>query len=374
MQIMKSIHRYGKRSNCRNRKIIKYVLTAGLLAAVLTGCGSSSKTESTMAVTEEAYDMSVAEDFMLSDGGAGINEEYYEGEVPVTEESVENAEQITEEAAADRKLIKTVNVSAETENFDGLMSALEEQVTALGGYIEEMSVYNRSSYYPSDTDEKYLWYAGLTARIPKENLETFLAQVGEQSNIVSRSESVLDVTLQYVDLESHKKALMTEQSRLLELMEQAETVEDIISIESRLSEVRYQIESMESQLRTFDNKIDYSTVYLSIEEVDRYTPSEEAGTWERIRNGFVESLEGVGSGFRNFAIWFVIHIPYLVVWAVIIAAVVFIFCKIHKRMAKRRAKKILARTNPYEKAQNLQEQTLQQDVVQENLTEDGSRI
>ena len=69
------------------------------------------------------------------------------------------------------------------------------------------------------------------------------------------------MTLQYVDLESHKKALTTEQDRLIELMEQAETVEDIITIEGRLSEVRYQLESMESQLRTYDNKIDYSTVY-----------------------------------------------------------------------------------------------------------------
>lgn len=355
MQTMKSIRQYGKRSNCRNRKMIKHVLAAGLLAAVLTGCGSSYKTESTMAVTEEAYETSAADDFMMSDSGTGINEAYYAEEVPVTEEGVENAEQITQEAAADRKLIKTVNVSAETENFDSLMPALEEQVTALGGYIEEMSVYNKSSYYPSDTDVKYLRYANMTARIPKENLEAFLTQVGEQSNIVSRSESVLDVTLQYVDLESHKKALMTEQSRLLELMEQAETVEDIISIESRLSEVRYQIESMESQLRTFDNKIDYSTVYLSVEEVNRYTPSEEAGAWERIRNGFMESLEGVGAGFRNFAIWFVIHIPYLVVWAVILAVLAFIFCKLRKRMIKRRAGKIAAQVNPYVQDNTLKE-------------------
>ncbi len=96
-----------------------------------------------------------------------------------------------------------------------------------------------------------------------------------------------------MDLESHKKALVTEQDRLLELMEQAETVEDIITIEGRLSEVRYQIESMESQLRTYDNKVDYSTVYLYINEVRRYSPSEEAGVGERIKSGFLKSLDGV---------------------------------------------------------------------------------
>lgn len=372
MQTMKDMIRYGRKNNRRNKKMPGLVLTAGLLAAVLAGCGSSdSKSASTMAVTEEAYEMSAADSgFMVSNGAAEINDEYYAEddlymeETAVDEEGAESAEQITEEAVTERKLIKTVNISAETENFDSLMPELEDQVTALGGYIEEMSVYNRNNYYTSDPEVKYLRYAGMTVRIPKENLETFLSKVGDRSNIVSRSESVSDVTLQYVDLESHKKALMTEQGRLLELMEQAETVEDIISIESRLSEVRYQIESMESQLRTYDNKIDYSTVYLSVEEVDRYTPSEEIGTWERIRNGFMESLEGVGTGFCNFAIWFVIHIPYLVVWAVIIAVLVFILCKLRKHMAKRRAGKKQTRVNPYVQSQNAY---IQQEAVKDNI-------
>lgn len=225
----------------------------------------------------------------------------------------------------------------------------------------------------SDSDTAYLRYGGLTVRIPKENLEIFLSKVGEQSNIVSRSESVSDVTLQYVDLESHKKALVTEQNRLLELMEQAETVEDIISIESRLSEVRYQIESMESQLRTYDNKIDYSTVYLSIEEVERYTPSEDISTGERIKNGFLESLEGVGTGISNFAVWFVIHIPYLVVWVIIIAVIVFILCKLRKCMAKRKAMKIAVRVNSYGQPRKSDAENPQPDIIQKNKAEDDKQ-
>ena len=99
-------------------------------------------------------------------------------------------------------------------------------------------------------------------------------------------------------------------------------MEDIITIESRLSEVRYQIESMESQLRTFDNQVDYSTVNLSIEEVEIFTPVEEETPWERISEGFAESLDNIGNGFVEFGIWFVIHIPYLVIWAVFITAFV----------------------------------------------------
>ena len=95
----------------------------------------------------------------------------------------------------------------------------------------------------------------MTARIPAKRLDEFVQRVGEQSNITNKEERVEDVTLQYVDLESRKKALATEQDRLLELLEKAESVEDIISIEARLSDVRYELESMESQLRTLNNQI-----------------------------------------------------------------------------------------------------------------------
>lgn len=338
----------NKRRFERNRKVTGLVLTAGLLAAALTGCGSGSADKASMATAEMAYEDSA---YNYS-ADAGIYEEYSEDAVyeEAAVESGDGSGQTVEQPASDRKLIKTVNISAETEQFDSLLANVEKQVTALGGYIEEMSRYNRNNSYYYDSNVANLRYASMTIRIPKEKLDTFLSEVDEQSNIVSRSESVSDVTLQYVDLESHKKALLTEQNRLLELMEQAVTVEDIITIESRLSEVRYQIESMESQLRTYDNKIDYSTVYLSVDEVERYTPGDDISTGERIREGFLESLRGVGNGFKNFGIWFVINLPYLIVWALLIVAAIIIFCKIHKHTAKRRAKKKAERVSPY--AQN----------------------
>ncbi len=385
MQIKKTMYEDDKGYKRRKVRSTGLVLTAGMLAAVLTACGSSEyNTEAAVAdtaayemVEDTAYEMAAAEE-------AG-----YEMPAAGGMDGMTASNGVTEKALADRKLIKTVNINVETENYDSLVPSLEEQVAALGGYIEQMSSNNRNSYYTDSYDTKQLRYASMTIRIPKENLELFLSVVGEQSNIVSRSESVSDVTLQYVDLESHKKALMTEQSRLLELMEQAETVEDIISIENRLSEVRYQIESMESQLRTYDNQIDYSTVYLYIDEVERYTPADDISTGERIRTGFMESLSSVGHGFYNFGIWFVIHIPYLVVWAVLIVLAIFIFCKLRKYMAKRGAEKKAQRITPYVQpqtpyaqglqagnAQSFQPGNVQSGVPQENKTEneDGTQM
>lgn len=247
------------------------------------------------------------------------------------------ATEVPENAVQERKLIKTVNISAETESFDALIPELQGQVESLGGYIESISVYDINSYYVEEHLEKQR-AADMTARVPKEKLDGFLARVGEQTNVTSRSESVEDVTLQYVDLESHKKALLTEQERLMELLGEAESVEDIIAIEGRLSEVRYQLESMESQLRTYDNRIDYSTVYLYVTEVRKYTPSVDASAGQRIANGFVKSLEDIGYGIRDFAIGFVINIPYIILWGVIIILAVLVWRRVRKVWKKKKQK------------------------------------
>lgn len=342
----------------KKRDAMKVLLTTVAVTALLAGCGGSKNysmnagVAADTVVNEAAYDaggvMYDSETAAFAEPVEDYEYEYGYDDAAVVEEAQE-PQDVPQDALAGRKLIKNVNMNVETEQFDMLLPALEQRVTALGGYIEDMSSYSRSNNYSSDyIGTKYLRYASMTARIPKEKLDTFVTEVGEQTNIVSRSESVTDVTLQYVDLESHKKALTTEQDRLLELMGRAETVEDIITIEGRLSEVRYQIESMESQLRTYDNKIDYSTVYLSIDEVERYTPTEDVTVGTKIRDGFMDSVRGVGRGFGNFGIWFVINLPYLVVWAVIIVIIVLIIRKVWKTAAKRRARKAAQRVNPYQ--------------------------
>ena len=198
--------------------------------------------------------------------------------------------------------------------------------------IEYQYQYNGSKYSSYQGTRN----AQLDIRIPAERLDEFVDTVGEQSNITNKVEQVEDVTLQYVDLESRKKALVTEQDRLLELLTQAEKVEDIIIIEQRLSEVRYELESMESQLRALLNQVDYSTVHLSIDEVRQYTPTEEESLFEKMKNGFVRSLYRIEADGEDVFIWFVSSIPYFVIWGVVIVVVIVLF-KRHRR--KKKAKK-----------------------------------
>ncbi len=307
------------------------------LAMALTGCGSQT-------ASTAAYDMEMAKEEALPNS---VSAEY-EAEAAY-EESAEQGvggempdiSSETAQALQQRKLIRTVHMSVETRQFDQLLVDLKTQVTDLGGYIEGSDIYNNSSYNVWGEDAQLQnRSASLVLRIPSEKLDVFLEQVEGATNVLSRSDSVEDVTLSYVDLESHKKVLETEQKRLLTLLEQAESMEDIIALESRLSEVRYQLESMESQLRTYDNQVDYSTLYLDVQEVKRITENPgRQSTWERIREGFAGNVERVFAGTKEAAISFVIALPILFVWLVVLGILGGIFTVFWKLVTNHRKKK-----------------------------------
>ena len=290
---------------------------------LLTGCGNSADSTSPSAYTgsnfavssksaaPEMADEAAADSFTDSDATGG-------------------AETVAQNPQQGRKLITTLRLNAESENLAESLTAVENKVTELGGYIQSSDTSYASYYNEYDRGGQSTY---LVLRIPAEKLDDFLECVESATNITNKSTSVEDVTLQYVDLESHKSALLAEEARLQELMEQAETIEDLITIEDKLADVRYQLESMESQIRTYDNQIDYSTVYLDITEVNR-TTSKPQTTWERMISGFGDSLYGVGIGIRDFFVGVVIYLPYIVVWGLIILCIVLIVKKVHKKKAK----------------------------------------
>ncbi len=240
-----------------------------------------------------------------------------------------------------RKLVTTVNLELETKEFEQTMSGIEGKVQELGGYIESMDTYNGSSY----TGGRSARYSDMKIRIPAPRLREFMNTVSSAGNIIRRNDSVEDVTLSYVDMESRRDTLRTEQSRLLEFLDKADSVETVIALEERLSEVRYQLESMESRLRTLDNLVEYSTVSLNITEVRELTPVEEQTVWERIGSGISENVSDILNGVEEVFVWFVVQIPYFAIWAVILLAVIW---QLRKCWRKRHKKTKDNQNNPNE--------------------------
>ncbi len=298
----------------KKRKSMMVVVLALLLSMSLTACGSSSGTFDT--ITQSANKAT------MNDG----SDLYYEESVEIEGDWENGATEGNESVSSNRKLIKTVDLTAETYEFDKLVSTVESRVNALGGYMENASIHTR---YDN------LQYGDFVIRIPVNKLDQFVTEFSEMSNITDKDTSQKDVTLSYVDLESHKAALEAEEKSLLNLLENAASIEDIIALQSRLTDVRYQIESMESQLRTMDNLIEYATINLYIDEVETYTPVEEPSMGERISTGFMNSLEDVADGFKNFVIFVIVNSPFLVVWGIIIAILVIVIRWIIKTAIKK---------------------------------------
>lgn len=329
-----------------------------LLAAILfTGCGSADGGAPKM--TTDSMD-SMKSDLNYNAGGGVYSEE------AASDYDMDYSTDISTESGTgglldDRKLIQNVRLEVETKEFEQLMTSLETQVQEMGGYIESMETYNGSSY----SDYSGSRYAQITFRVPKGHLNGFLQTVSDISNVVRRYENVEDVTLSYVDMESRRNTLRTEQSRLLEFLDRAETVEEIIALEERLSEVRYQLESMESQLRTIDNLVDYSTVEINVSEVRELTPVEleEPSVWERIGKGFTGSLRDIGGDAQETLIWFVTHLPYLVIWALVILLLVICGKKMRaKQLRKKEAKEQEERARMQAREARLQEWEAGQDA------------
>ena len=282
------------------------------LLLLLTACGSSAPTEE-MDMADNGY--------YAADG------EYdrIPGETMAASELKSDSAGLTEIPAGDRKLIKTVTINAETEHYDDLIPALDETIIALGGYVES----RETGSYTRDRR-----WSRMTVRIPAEQLSAFVAHVGENANVLSTSEQTQDVTLQYADTEAKITALKTEQNRLLELLAGAQNLGEILEIEARLSDVTYELERYESHKRSYDNRITYATVTLSIQEVRTLTPVEEPTVWKRISDGFRESLEGVGDGLVNVFVFLTAGSPYLVLWGAVIWGIAILTRKLRRNRQK----------------------------------------
>ena len=277
----------------KKNRLIALLVVLVMTASVFAGCGASSVNKD-MAMPEAAAPMEAPMKNNMMMAGSAVT-----------------ADTIRQESG--QKLIRRVNIDAETEDLEALLAELTAQIGAMDGYIENQELYNGSAYASYRSRN-----ASLTIRIPADKLDSFVAQVKGVSNVISYNESQEDVTLTYVSTESRIKALETEQARLLELLAQAENMSDLLEIEARLTDVRYELESVTSQLLVLANKVDYATVRLYISQVKEYTEVEEQTVWQRIATGFKQNLRDMGQGAENFLVWIVTFSPQLVLAAVLI--------------------------------------------------------
>lgn len=326
-----------------NRKLIALLLACLMVLSLLAGCGGNQSAKS------EAYDM-VAEESAV---------EYYatadaapaEPEAPAAESSIMSNSQ-TESGAGDgineggevdlaEKIIYSMDAHIETMDFDGSVEKVSELLERFGGFVESSSV-SGVDLYSRENGYTVTRYANYTLRIPSENYGGMTESLSEIGNVTNRSSYAENITTQYYDSQSRLSAYRTEEERLLNMLEKVEDVESMISIEERLSEVRYQIESLETKLLNWQRQVDYSTVYLYIQEVAFLTPEKPVVRtyWEQVADSFTDSIEGIGRFFKQLFKSFVGAIPVLVILAVFVVIALIVVKKVVKKAKAKKAPRL----------------------------------
>jgi hypothetical protein len=277
------------------------VLLACALAGSLVGCGSSAGSSASTAAASPAYAMA-------------------NGSTASTDTAlVESADEGTWSsdcaayAPTERKIIRNASLTMETLDFDSTVSALLDAVQQTGGYVSEADV-------RTPTGDSAMRRAYYTLRIPAEQYSSFLAGAGEAGTVLNKTESTEDVTSDYVDIEARLKSLRLQEERLYAMMEQAGELDTLLAIQNQLTEVQYRIESYTSVQRTYDDLVDYSTITITLSEVQRATNTSST-FGQRMVSAFSESWYSFGEIFAVLCIGLAFAFPFLLVAGAIVLAV-----------------------------------------------------
>lgn len=326
-------------------KRLTSLLMALIMLMTLCACGAASvsapmsreavDTEMTEAAPAEAYNSAVTMDDAAEE--AGIYGLGVSGAA-----SADGGEAVINEGDSE-KIIYSADATVETTEFDAALEALTELLRVNKGWIEASSV-NGANYYSLSRGMKSQRYASYTLRVPSDKFTALMNSLSTLGNVPYTYTYTENVTAQYYDTQARLTAYQTQEARLLEMMEKAQTVEDVIAIEEKLTELRYKIEALQSTLKNWDRQVTYSTINLSIEEVAEYTPDAAAqpGYARRLLDAFVDGLRAVGEFFSELLVRLVGALPTLAVLGVLAVGII----AAGKRLRARHARKKLSRRLP----------------------------
>ena len=299
-----------------------WMLALLLLLGLLSGCGGGGDN----ATASDTASSSVATDGADDAGGSY-------GAWPEAAVTEETGETTGEDGGDDRlenaKMIYTARMEVETTGFDAADADLRTLVEVLGGYFEQAAVHNYGSGYRS---------GDYTVRIPADQFQAFLDQVGTICHVTYKEEGSENVSEAYYDAESRLVTQQTKLERLQNLLAQAENMEDIITIESAISDTELEIEQLTGTLRHYDSLVDFSTVYITLQEVYQLSNVEEPATsfGSRVGTAFASGWRGFVSTLESLAVALAYGWVWLLLLAVIGAAAGRYFWKRHLRQTKPR--------------------------------------
>lgn len=335
----------------KNRKhtiLVRLFAAAMAVSMLLTlsACSASSPKEDSAYETESyapSYDMMADYDYGF-DNGMSVNTSASGAEAPAEPMVGETTSESADEATIERKIIKNADINMDADNADECYASILSYAKQLGGYESSCST-NTNDYGSS----RYVYiYAEL--RLPPEKLEEFVGKIGEFGTVTSLDVSSDEITEEYYDLETRMKSKQAALESYYALLEKAETVDEILVIQTRIDGITEEIEAIKGRLRVYDALVSESKVMLRISEYIVDPPAEKEFEWDSlsgkdvgklVKNGFLSVCNFVWSLLQWLFIIIISISPLLLIAGIVLLIVNFVRKKnkVNGKSAEHKAKK-----------------------------------
>lgn len=336
-----------KRSTCIFIAVI-------LMMLVFAGCASKSGTAAEDAAPQVAVSNhskaapgSMREDSLLAGESAMEADGDYETGVDSIAGGGISITDVSNVILAERKIIRSANLSIEVEKFDEAMNNINSIILGIG--IIQNSNVNTDRVYV-DGEVKLVKNGTIVLRVDKSKFESVINKVKGIGEVYEESINGEDVTEQYFDIESRLRLLRLEQSKLEAYLAKLDKLEEIFKAESKLTEIRYEIESLTSNLNRLNSLIELSTITIMMREKRPGAVDKPLTYGHKLLNNLKDSLMNVVEFLGDLLIFIISAIPVLIVLGLAILLGVFIYRRIPKK--KRKEPVIMSKTGNGDEKKN----------------------
>ena len=327
------------------RKPIAAALIFALVLSLAAGC-SSKQTNIPDSVAPSYEEGSTSKNGFYNDAQSDLAPPGEDAAVP--ESTAQKRIDFSPES--DQKIIYSGSVGIETTEYDATVSDIK---TLIENYDCLIGTSDESNEDQSWRDKSYdtsprasTW----TILVPAERFSALMDSIGTvHGHILSKKQDSDNLTRQYHDTENRIAALKVQEQRLLSFMEAADSVTDMLEIEGRLTEVRYELESLQGQNNSIDFQVQYATLHISLKEVVLYDTN-GMPFFQRVSRAFSTSSSGFIQAVQGLLILLILLLPYLAV-AGVVAAILYATrnrraqCKMKRQQKKAVARKDMKRTD-----------------------------
>jgi len=210
-----------------------------------------------------------------------------------------------------QKLIKNARLNFDVETYDHAYDKVSAIATNADGYVSDS---NEAVY----TAKEYKRKGGyVVIRIPSDKFNSIISQIGAIGNLTAKDINVEDVTQEYFDLSARLRNAKAEEERFLKIMENATTVEDMLMVEKEIGRIRAEIERMQGQLNYMDNRIDWATIHINMQEPAKEEPYKPPERKWGIREAIDTAIGGFLGTTRGLIVIFGTLLPILIVVGII---------------------------------------------------------